>query len=94
MPENFQIIPLFKPRDVPRERVCSKAEELHLLFIYLFFMNIHKMFKKAIKDSFFRFKQKRTIHQLKSAATIASEKCDIEKIRNIGILAHIDAGTS
>lgn len=49
------------------------------------------MFKNAVKTSFCVV-EKRFLHQNKTAAKVASEKCEIEKIRNIGILAHIDAG--
>ncbi|CAB0044165.1 unnamed protein product [Trichogramma brassicae] len=49
------------------------------------------MLQRSIKNSLFKL-QKRALHQDKSAAKVASEQCSIDKIRNIGILAHIDAG--
>ncbi|XP_058808479.1 ribosome-releasing factor 2, mitochondrial isoform X1 [Phymastichus coffea] len=49
------------------------------------------LFRNVVKPSFFTLRP-RALHQNKSAAKVASEKCSLEKIRNIGILAHIDAG--
>lgn len=49
------------------------------------------LFKNVIKNTVSRLK-KQALHQNKTAAKVASEKCGIERIRNIGILAHIDAG--
>ncbi|KAJ8674304.1 hypothetical protein QAD02_005566 [Eretmocerus hayati] len=48
----------------------------------------HRKFPRVLIRTFLN----RLVHQDKSAAKVASEKCPIEKIRNIGILAHIDAG--
>ena len=47
--------------------------------------------RRIIRKSYFTIQQQCALHQ-KSAAKIASEKCELENIRNIGILAHIDAG--
>lgn len=49
------------------------------------------LLRSVVKNTLGKVK-KRTLHQNKTAAKVASEKCGIERIRNIGILAHIDAG--
>ncbi|XP_014205901.1 ribosome-releasing factor 2, mitochondrial-like [Copidosoma floridanum] len=48
------------------------------------------LFRNVIRTCIYEIR-KCSLHQ-KSAVQVASEKCDIESIRNIGILAHIDAG--
>lgn len=49
------------------------------------------LLRNAVKASLYKL-HKRAVHPNKSAGKVASEKCSLEKIRNIGILAHIDAG--